>query len=73
MAVWLEVRCRDWATVKRISKWLAKTPEFSKPGLGENVVAIMNTKLTPSDVMAAVGTDGILEITPLETGPLAPA
>ena len=73
MPKWLEIKCRDWPTVKRVNKWLSKTPEFSRPGLEDNIVAIMNTTLSPSDVLVAVGTDGILSITPLETGPLAPA
>jgi len=69
MSKWLEVKCRDWATVKRVNKWLAKTQEFSRPGVEELTVAIMDTMLTPAEVITALGTDGILGIGVLETSP----
>jgi len=69
MAVRMEVMCANKATVLRLNQWLAKTSESSRTGDREHVICILGTKLTPSDVLVAVGSNGILGITPLETGP----
>jgi len=75
MPKWLEIQCASMAATKRVSKWLSKQPsEFSRMADGQyNVVLILNTALLPANIITAVGTDGILSITPLETGPLAAA